>query len=82
MAVRFCFLCAEDPETRRRYGGAGLADGADCPICYQPTCRYHLTFVRWRWRENGAVDAALVCKRCKNGYAHRNWDSVRREWIT
>jgi hypothetical protein len=82
MSVTYCYLCQQDPEARRRYGREALADGDSCPICNQPTCRYHLTFVRWRWRANGETDAALVCKDCKNSYAHRSWDAVNRDWIT
>jgi hypothetical protein len=82
MAVKHCHLCQQDPQARRDYGGQGLADGQDCPICYQPTCRFHLTTVRWRWRQSGVVEAALVCKSCKNSYAQRHWDAVNRDWIT
>lgn len=82
MSVRFCYLCNENPLEKRRYGNHGLADGEVCPICYQPTCRYHLTTVRWRWLDSGEVDDALVCKECKRTYAHRSWDAVNRDWIT
>ncbi|MFQ5399589.1 MAG: hypothetical protein ACE5E7_08335 [Anaerolineae bacterium] len=82
MSVKRCHLCDEDPLFRRRHGQSGLADGADCPICYRPTCRYHLTTVRWRWRSSGHVDAAQVCQECKRTYQHRNWDAVNRDWIT
>ena len=50
MSVAWCYLCAQDPVEGRRYGDAGLEDGLDCPICFQPVCRYHLATVRWRWR--------------------------------
>lgn len=82
MAITYCHLCQQDPEARRRYGREALTDGDFCPVCHQPTCRYHLTFVRWRWRANGETDAALICKGCKNSYAHRTWDAVNRDWIT
>jgi hypothetical protein len=82
MAVTHCYLCQQDPIARRRYGREALADGDNCPVCHQSTCRYHLTFVRWRWRESGETDAALICKGCKNSYAHRAWDAVKRDWIT
>lgn len=82
MAVQRCFLCEENPTEARRYGGDGLAEGNDCPICYRPTCRFHLTVVRWRWRESGRADSALICKECRRTYAHRNWDAVNRDWIT
>ena len=82
MAVQRCALCDENRVEKRRYGRAGFEEGANCPICYQPTCQYHLTVVRWRWRESGEVDAARVCKTCKSSYAHRGWDVVNRDWIT
>jgi hypothetical protein len=82
MSVKFCVLCNEDPAAKRLYGGDGLAEGDYCPICHQPTCRFHLTTVRWRWRESGETDSALVCKNCSRTYAHRNWDAFNRDWIT
>ena len=82
MSVIRCYLCEQDPVESRRYGGAGLEDGANCPICFQPACRFHLTYVRWRWRDSGDVDAALVCKECKRTYAHRDWDVFHRDWIS
>ncbi len=82
MAVKSCHICNSDPLIKKRYGSAGLADGDYCPICYRPTCRYHLTTVRWRWRRTGEVDAALVCQDCKRHYEHRSWDVVNRDWIT
>ena len=82
MTVQRCHLCEENPLEARRYGNGGLETGEDCPICFQPTCRYHLTFVRWRWRDSGRVDSALVCKQCKRSYAHRDWDVANRDWIT
>ncbi|GAB4271994.1 MAG: hypothetical protein Kow0080_17920 [Candidatus Promineifilaceae bacterium] len=82
MAVHTCHLCDENPAEKRLYGEHGLAEGEICPTCYQPTCRYHLTVVRWRWRSTGEVDSALICKSCKSSYAHRSWDAVNRDWIT
>jgi len=82
MSVKRCYLCEEDALVSRRYGRAGLEEGEMCPICQQPTCRYHLSTVRWRWRADGAVDSALVCQRCKRSYAHRQWDAFNRDWIT
>jgi len=82
MAIRACYLCDQDPVTKRHYGNGGLADGVNCPICYQATCRYHLTTVRWRWLSDREVEAGLICKECKRSYAHRNWDAVNRDWIS
>ena len=82
MTVQNCYLCDENPIEKRRYGRSGFEEGELCPSCYRPVCRYHLTVVRWRWRENREVDSALICKSCKNSYAHRNWDVVHRDWIT
>lgn len=82
MAVTRCYLCDQDLIIKRRYGGGGLADGELCPICSAPTCRYHLTTVRWRWRDSSTTDSALICKECKRTYQHRNWDAHRRDWIT
>ena len=82
MAVQRCHLCEENPTEARRYGEAGLDEGRDCPVCRQPTCRYHLTYVRWRWRETGRVDSTLVCKECKRTYSHREWDVYHRDWIS
>lgn len=81
MAVKYCNICQQYPEERRS-DSANLAEGDYCPICNQPACRTHLSVVRWRWRENGELDAALVCKECVRTYAHRNWDVFRRDWIT
>jgi C4-type Zn-finger protein len=74
-----CYLCAQDPLEKRRYG---QPTGTDCPICQQSTCNYHLTTVRFRWRSDGQTASALICKECKRTYAHRNWDIANREWIT
>ncbi len=82
MSVLRCHLCEQNPDEARLYGGEGLEEGQNCPICYQATCRYHLTVVRWRWRNDGRVDSALVCKECRRTYAHRDWDTLNRDWIT
>lgn len=82
MPVKRCLICDQNPETKRRYAGSGLAEGKECPICYAPTCRYHLTTVRWRWKETGEVDSDQVCKECKSAYRHRDWDTLNREWIS
>ncbi|NLF65037.1 MAG: hypothetical protein GX579_10615 [Chloroflexi bacterium] len=82
MAVQRCHLCDDDPVEARRYGSAGLYEGQLCPICYRPTCRYHLTTVRWRWRSSGTIEAALICQSCKRSYAQRDWDVANRDWIT
>lgn len=82
MSVRFCHLCEQNPREKKLYGTHGLNEGRTCPVCYQPTCRYHLTTVRWRWKRDNSVDADLICKECKRSYAHRSWDSANRDWIT
>ena len=82
MSVTRCYLCEQDPLFQRRVGQSGFAEGANCPICFQPTCRYHLTTVRWYWRGTGEVGTALICKECKRTYQHRTWDSLHRDWIT
>ncbi len=82
MTVTRCHLCDNDPQAKRRYREGGLADGKECPVCYAPTCRFHLTTVRWRWRDNGHVEADQVCKECKRTYRHRDWDPLNREWIS
>lgn len=82
MTVQRCYLCDEDPEAQRLYGQYDLAKGENCPICYRPACAYHLTVVRWRWRDSGQVDSARVCQSCKRQYAHRQWDANNRDWIT
>jgi hypothetical protein len=39
--------------------------------------------VRWRWRNaTRDIDSAQVCRDCKKGYRHREWDPLNREWIT
>ena len=82
MSVLRCHLCEQNADEARLYGGEGLEEGQNCPICYQATCRYRLTVVRWRWRNDGRVDSALVCKECRRTYAHRDWDTLNRDWIT
>ncbi|MEJ2746900.1 MAG: hypothetical protein P8183_03125 [Anaerolineae bacterium] len=82
MSVTRCYLCEQDPLFQRRMGQSGLAEGQNCPICFRPTCRYHLTTVRWYWRDTGKVGTALICKECKRTYQHRTWDSLHRDWIT
>lgn len=82
MSVQRCYLCEVNPIEGRRYGDAGLEDGVLCPICLQPTCRYHLATVRWRWRESGELDKAMICIECKRTYAHRDWDAFHRDWIS
>lgn len=82
MSVKYCHLCNQEPFGQNLPDPAALAAGEVCPICYQPTCRRHLTTVRWRWRESGEPDAALVCRECQRSYAHRSWDAHHRDWIT
>ena len=82
MPVRFCSICNEDPSPAARSGQELLDEGDYCPICYEPTCRRHLSVVRWRWRESGELDSGLVCKNCVRTYAHRSWDVFHRDWIT
>lgn len=82
MSVKQCYICNKDAIARRQFGGDGLAEGEICPVCYQPTCRFHLGTVRWRWRSNGEVDSAQVCKECLRSYRHRDWDKYNRDWIT
>ena len=82
MSVQRCHLCDENPLEARRYGSEALAEGSTCPLCFQPTCRFHLTTVRWRWRDGGRLDSTLVCKACRRTYAHRVWDTANRDWIT
>jgi len=81
MAVKYCHVCNQNPNDNRS-NSATLAEGDYCPICNQPTCRRHLSVVRWRWRDTGELDSALVCKECVRTYAHRSWDVFRRDWIT
>jgi hypothetical protein len=83
MAVTHCHVCDKNPAEAQRFAQAGYADGAVCPICQRPTCRYHLVMVRWRWRTPGReLDSAQVCRECKRAYKQRNWDPLHREWIS
>ena len=82
MSVNRCYICVDDPNAKRLYGLLGLEDGEVCPICYRPACSYHLTLVRWRWRESGEVSSARICKECKRVYNHRTWDAANRDWIS
>jgi hypothetical protein len=82
MAVNYCYLCNQRPGEVVGNGRENLEAGDYCPICNQPVCRRHLSIVRWRWRDSGEVDSALVCKECVRTYAHRTWDTFRRDWIT
>lgn len=82
MAVKYCTYCDQHPDEKGRVGSSGLMAGINCPVCYEPTCRHHLATVRWRWRRDGKVDAARVCKACQRSYKHRDWDKLNRDWIT
>ncbi len=82
MSVPFCHLCESNPGDARSHHPNALQEGEYCPVCLRPTCRRHLSTVRWRWKSNGALDAALVCLECKNAYRHRAWDPVHRDWIS
>ncbi len=82
MSVINCHICDANPAEKQQFNGGGLAEGIVCPVCYQPTCRYHLGTVRWRWRKSGETDHALVCKSCLRSYEHRHWDKYNRDWIT
>ena len=80
--VKRCHICASTSPANRQTRDDGLADGKECPICYAPTCRYHLATVRWRWRNNGKVEATRICQECKRSYRHRSWDPINRDWIS
>lgn len=82
MPVNRCALCEQNTEEQRRYRGEGLAEGAECPVCYAPACRYHLATVRWRWKDSGRVESAQICQDCKRSYRHRDWDTLNRDWIS
>ena len=82
MTIPFCYMCEDNSHDKQRYGDSGLAEGIYCPICFRPTCRYHLGTVRWRWKRNGQLDSARICLQCKNAYRHRDWDPVHRDWIS
>jgi len=76
MPVPNCHLCdtPSDPHD--------LQNGDYCPVCHSPTCARHLTTVRFRWRETRQVDSVKICRRCKDRYEHRYWDTARRDWIS
>jgi hypothetical protein len=80
--VTWCHICEDNPQDKRRYKGDGLAEGKNCPICFAPTCRYHLSTVRWRWKKEGSLGADQICKECKRTYRYRSWDILNREWIS
>lgn len=82
MSVNRCYICDQDPHEKLGYGGHGLAGGQECPLCYQPVCRYHLATVRWRWKATGQVESVQICRRCQRTYRHRSWDTLNREWIS
>jgi len=82
MAVPYCRICETHEDAKQRYGDTGLQDGDFCPICFRPTCRFHLGRVIWRWKENGQRAEAFVCLDCKNAYRHREWDAYHRDWVS
>jgi hypothetical protein len=82
MPVPFCYICQQNEREKRQYGDASLNEGDYCPVCYQPVCRFHMGRVRWRWKDSGKLDSALVCRECKNAYRHREWDAHHRDWIS
>jgi C4-type Zn-finger protein len=82
MAVPYCYICQENEAEKRQYGDASLDQGDYCPVCHRPTCRYHMSRVRWRWKDTGTLDSALVCRDCKTSYRHRDWDAHNRDWIS
>jgi len=83
MSVTRCHICEENPHETRLLGTSGFEEGDYCPICQRPTCRHHLTVVRWRWRNDTRMaDSALICHECKRTYRHRDWDPTHREWIS
>jgi hypothetical protein len=82
MSVNRCYICDQNPRDKRRYGEEGLVAGQECPICYEPVCRYHLATVRWRWKNNGHVESAQICRECQRSYRHRSWDTLNRDWIS
>jgi hypothetical protein len=83
MSITHCYICDKNPNESRQFGTTGFAGGQVCPVCQRPTCRHHLVMVRWRWRNaTRDIDSAQVCRDCKKGYRHREWDPLNREWIT
>ena len=82
MPVPYCHICQENEAEKRQYGDSSLEAGDYCPVCYRPTCRYHMSRVRWRWKETGQLGEALICRECKTTYRHRDWDRHNRDWIS
>ncbi len=81
MPVPYCYICDKNPHEKETYGRATLDMGDYCPICHRPVCRYHMARVRWRWKADGRLESAYVCRECKNTYQHRQWDAHNRDWI-
>lgn len=82
MPVPYCHICEHNELEKSRYGEATLSEGDYCPVCHRPACRFHMGRVRWRWKDSGQLDSALVCLDCKNTYRHREWDAYHRDWIS
>ena len=83
MPVTHCYLCEKNAAEGRQFGTTGYENGEVCPLCQRSTCRHHLVVVRWRWRTpTREADSAQICRECKRGYKHREWDPRNREWIT
>ncbi len=82
MTVPYCKICDADATQKAQQDPADLAKGDYCPVCHHPVCGRHLSTVRFRWRETRQVDSAQVCATCKRTYAHRYWDTARRDWIS
>lgn len=83
MSVNRCHVCDANPAESRHLGESGLVDGQECPICYRPTCRYHLVTVRWRWRDDTReIASTQICRECHRTYEHRRWDTFERDWIS
>ena len=61
MSVPNCHICDSNTEEKQRYGEAGLAEGDYCPVCYRPTCKFHLATVRFRWNKDRSIDSAQIC---------------------
>ena len=83
MTVSRCYLCDQEHPDQIHYDPYDLKHGTACPVCFRPTCRRHLSTVRWRWRDaTRETDSARVCSLCRKEYRHREWDALNREWIT
>lgn len=82
MTVTRCHLCDSETDSKHRFQDEGLVSGRECPVCYAPTCQFHLTTVRWRWKNGGGVGSERVCKECKRTYRYRSWDTLNRDWIS